>query len=129
MAEMAPASPLITFQDISRWDDSTAFEVFVVDETATAEDVVATDVVATLFILDALVPMPCPADVVLTACNGVEVVLNTAEEAGRLLVSAEEVIEVAAALGRPPVIVTAQTMKEKSRISGRKVSVEGNEYD
>jgi len=104
MAEMAPANPSVIFQDIFRWDDPTAFEVFVVDEI---------DVVATLSTLDAFVPVPCPADVVLTACDGVEVVLNTAEE----------VIEVAAALGRPPVIVTGQTMTEKSRISGRKVSV------
>ena len=76
-----------------------------------------------------LVPVPCPADVVLTACDGVEVVLNTAEEVDRLPVSAEEVIDVPAALGRPPVVVTAQTMKEKSRISGRRVSVEANTYD
>lgn len=113
MAEMAPASPSAIFQDTFRWDDPTAFEVFVVDETATAEDVGTTGVVTTL------VPVPCPADVVLTACDGVEVVLNTAEE----------VIEVAAAPGGPPVIVTGQTMTEKSRISGRKVSVSGSEYD
>ena len=102
MAEMAPASPSVIFQDIFRWDDHTAFEVFVVDGTATAEDAGATGVVATLSTLDALVPVPSPADVVLTACDRVEV---------------------AAALGRPPVIVTGQTMTEKSRISGRKVSV------
>jgi hypothetical protein len=118
MAEMAPASPSAIFQDIFRWDDPTAFEVFVVDETATAEDVGTAGVVATLSALDALVPVSCLADVVLTACDGVEVVLNTAE-----------VIEVAAAPGGPPVIVTGQTRTENSRISGRKVSVRGSEYD
>ena len=119
MAEMAPASPSAIFQDIFRWDDPTAFEVFVVNETATAEDVGTAGVVATLPALDALVPVPCLADVVLNACDGVEVVLNTAEE----------VIEVAAAPGGPPVIVTGQTRTENSRISGRKVSVRGSEYD
>ena len=66
--------------------------------------------------------------VVLTTCSGLEVVLNTAED---VLVSTEEVEVVdTAALGRkprPPVIVTAQTLKEKSRISERRVSVAVNE--
>ena len=73
--------------------------------------------------------MPCPTDVVLIACDGVGVVLTSAEEVDEILVSAEEVIGVAAALGRPPVIVTLLTMKEKSRMSERRVSVAANEYD
>jgi hypothetical protein len=63
----------------------------------------------------------------LTTCEGLKVVLNAAEDA---LVSTKKVIvDVAAALGRkprPPVIVTAQTLKEKSRTFEWRVSVVAN---
>jgi hypothetical protein len=122
--DIAPTSPSIIPQDISSRDDNTAFEVFFVDETGLVEDGGVDSTAVVVAALSVLVPVP----VVLTTCDGLEVVLNTAED---VLVSTEEVIVVvAAALGRnprPPVIVTAQTSKEKGRISERKVWVAANE--
>jgi hypothetical protein len=73
--DIALTSPLITFQDISSWDDNTAFEVFVVGETGIVKDGGVDSTAVVIAALSIIVPLP----VVLTTCEGLEVVLNTAE--------------------------------------------------